>query len=84
VPSRRQIEEHVDALRGEHDGRTFAEAIERYSRGLDESERGVLADVLLDRAGEQGAYDRGRALQQASRGWFRRQLDKLDPGNRPR
>jgi hypothetical protein len=44
----------------------------------------VLADVLLDRAGEQGAYDRGRALQQASRGWFRRQLDKLDPGHRPR
>ena len=84
MPSRRQIEEHVDALRGEHDGRTFAEAIERYSRGLDESEREVLAEVLLDRAGEQGAYDRGRALQQASRGWFRRQFDKLDPGNRPR
>ena len=70
----------MDALRGEHDGRTFAEAVERYSRGLDEGERQVLADVLLERAGEQGAFDRGRALQQAARGWFRRQLDKIDPG----
>ena len=70
----------MDALRGEHDGRMFAEAVERYSRGLDEQERQALADVLLERAGEQGAFDRGRALQHASRGWFRRQLDKLDPG----
>ena len=70
----------MDALRGEHDGRMFAEAVERYSRGLDAEEREVLADVLLARAGEQGAFDRGRALQHASRGWFRRQLDKLDPG----
>jgi hypothetical protein len=84
VPSRRQIEEYVDALRGEHDGQMFAEAVQRFARGLDEDERKVLADVLLERAGEQGAYDRGRALQQASRGWFRRQLDKLDPGRQPR
>lgn len=84
MPSRREIEEHVDALRGEHGGKGFAEAVERYARGLDDAERGVLAEVLLARAQEQGAFDRGRALQRQSRGWFRRQLDKLEPGGPPR
>ncbi|HSL63856.1 MAG TPA: hypothetical protein VK874_04290 [Gaiellaceae bacterium] len=79
MPSRRQIEEHVDALRGEHGGKAFAEAVERYARGLDAAEREVLAAVLLERADEQGAFDRARVLRLEARGWFRRQWDKVDP-----
>ena len=87
MPSRREIEERVDALRAERDGAAFAEAVEAYARGLDEGERAVLAEVLMARAGEQGAFDRARVLRLEARGWLRRQWDKVDPdtakGRRP-
>jgi hypothetical protein len=80
MPSRRQIEESVEALREEHEGgRAFAEAVERYAGSLDDDEREVLGEVLLQRADEEGAFQRGIALRLGSRGWFRRQLDKLEP-----
>ena len=80
MPSRRQIEEIVEALRAEHDGGpAFAEAVEAYAGSLDDDEREVLGEVLLERADEEGAFQRGIALRLASRGWFRRQLDKLEP-----
>ena len=56
VPSRRLIEESVDALREEHGGgRAFADAVERYASTLDEGERETLGEVLLERADEEGA-----------------------------
>ena len=61
MPSRRQIEEIVEALRAEHDGGP------------------AFAEFLLQRAAEEGAFQRGMALRLGSRGWFRRQLDKLEP-----
>lgn len=80
VPSRRQIEETVEALRQEHEGgRAFADAVEAFSASLDDDEREVLGEVLLQRADEEGAFQRGIALRLESRGWFRRQLDKLEP-----
>jgi len=80
MPSRRQIQETVEALRAEHEGgRAFADAVERYAASLDEDEREVLGEVLLERADEEGAFHRGIALRLESRGWFRRQLGKLDP-----
>jgi hypothetical protein len=80
VPSRRQIGETVEALREEHEGgRAFADAVEAYAASLDEDEREVLGEVLLQRADEEGAFQRGIALRLQSRSWFRRQLDKLDP-----
>jgi hypothetical protein len=83
VPSRRQIEETVEALRAEHEGgRAFAEAVEAYAASLDEDERETLGEVLLARADEEGAFQRGIALRLESRGWFRRQLDKLEPRGR--
>lgn len=83
MPSRRQIEESVEALRQEHEGgRAFAEAVETYAASLDEDERETLGEVLLARADEEGAFQRGLALRLESRGWFRRQLDKLEPRGR--
>ncbi len=80
MPSRRQIEEIVEALREEHDGGpAFAEAVEAYAASLDDDEREVLGEVLLQRADEEIASQRGNVLRLASRGWFRRQLDKLEP-----
>ena len=80
MPSRRQIQETVDALREEHEGgRAFADAVEAYAGSLDEDEREALGEVLLQRASEEGAFQRGIALRLESRGWFRRQLGKLEP-----
>ena len=83
VPSRRQIEETVEALRQEHEGgRAFADAVEAYAESLGEDEREVLGEVLLERADEEGAFQRGIALRLESRGWFRRQLDRLERPDR--
>jgi len=83
MPSRRQIQETVQALREEHEGgRPFADAVEAYARTLDDGEREVLGEVLPERADEEGAFHRGIALRLQSRGWFRRQLDKLEPPER--
>jgi hypothetical protein len=83
MPSRRQIQETVEALRQEHEGGSaFADAVEAYARSLDDDEREVLAEVLLERADEEGAFHRGLALRLESRGWLRRQLGKLDPPKR--
>jgi hypothetical protein len=80
VPSRRQIGETVEALRQEHEGgQAFADAVEAYAASLDEDERQVLGEVLLERADEEGAFQRGIAMRLEARGWFRRQLGKLDP-----
>jgi hypothetical protein len=80
MPSRRQIQETVEALREEHEGgRAFADAVEAYAASLDDDEREVLGEVLLERADEEGAFQRGIAMRLETRGWFRRQLDKLEP-----
>jgi len=80
MPSRRQIEEIVEALREEHEGGpAFAEAVDAYAGSLDDDEREVLREVLLQRADQEAAFQRGVALRLQTRGWFRRQLDKLDP-----
>ena len=83
MPSRRQIQETVEALREEHEGgQAFAAAVEGYAASLDDDEREVLGEVLLERADEEGAFERAKALRLESRGWFRRQLDKLEPPRR--
>ena len=79
MPSRREIEERVGALRAKREGHAFAEAVEAYANELDGDEREVLAEVLMARAGEQGAFDRARVLRLEARGWLRRQWDKADP-----
>jgi hypothetical protein len=84
MPSRRQIGEHVDFLRALHEGREFADAVRGYAEELDADERDVLAEVLMARAQEQGAFGRAVALRVEARGWLRRQWDKLDrPSGRP-
>jgi hypothetical protein len=84
MPSRRQIAEHVDFLRALHGGREFAEAVRGYAEDLDAGEREVLAEVLMERAQEEGAFGRAVALRVEARGWLRRQWDRLDrPTGRP-
>jgi hypothetical protein len=74
VPSRAELEQRVDELAAELEGREFAEAVRRYSEELDEREREELKAVLLLRA---------RALEGAvserfeAQGWFRRTLGRI-------
>jgi hypothetical protein len=77
MTSRRQLEERVDELAAEHSGRAFADAIASLDAGLDEAEREVLKQILLERAAslDQAVIDRVDA-----RGWLRRQWDRAGGG----
>jgi hypothetical protein len=55
--SRRRIELRVDELASEHEGEAFVAAVKRYASGLDEDERRVLGDVLVERAKREGGAD---------------------------
>ena len=69
--TRDEIAARVDELR-EHEP-DFVAAMRAFSEGLSPKERELLSEVLLERA------DTEQALRERidSRGWFRRQWDKL-------
>ncbi len=74
--SRVALERAVDELAEQYDGQEFADAVRRYSEGLDDTEREELKDVLLERAQmlEDAVHERVEA-----RGWFRRLWDAGNP-----
>jgi hypothetical protein len=53
--------------------------LERFAAGLDDAERELLQQVLLDRS---GAEDYALRERIDAKGWLRRQWDKADPGAR--
>lgn len=69
--TRSAIEARVDELREREPD--FVAAIRIFSEGLSREERELLGEVLLERA------DTEQALRERidTRGWFRRQWDKL-------
>jgi hypothetical protein len=79
--SRRQLEEAVDQLAEQHTGEDFAEAVRRYSEGLDEDEREELQAVLLERARllDSAVDDRFKA-----RTWFSRMMQRIEESERRR
>ena len=53
------------------------EELERYAAGLDDDERELLQEILLERS---GASDYALRKRLDAKGWLRRQWDKADPG----
>jgi hypothetical protein len=72
--TREAIVARVEALRGEHDGPALVGAVREFGEQLDDDERAVLGDVLL----EQARRERPSLARVRREGWFRRQLRKLD------
>jgi hypothetical protein len=72
--TRDAIAARVEALRAEHGGAEFAAAVREFGEQLDEGEREVLAEVLLDRA----RRERPSLAGVRRDGWFRRQLRRLE------
>jgi hypothetical protein len=72
------IASRIDELAADQHGPALVEAIERFSRGLDEGARELLGEVLLERA------DTEHALRERidTRGWLRRQWDRAGGGQR--
>jgi len=74
MPSRRELEQRVDALAAEYEGAAFADAVRSYSDGLDDDARDELKVILLRRA---------RALEDAvgdrfeAQGWLRRTFGRM-------
>ena len=79
--SRRQLEEAVDQLAEQHSGEAFAEAVRRYSAGLDEEEREELQSVLLERARllDDAVDERFKA-----RTWLSRMMQRIEELERRR
>ena len=74
--SRRLLEERVDALA--EDRGSFVAEVERLAADLDENEREVLAEILLERAREEGTFDEAFERRLGAKGWFRRQWDRAE------
>jgi hypothetical protein len=72
--TREAIAARVEALRAEHGGAEFAAAVQEFGEQLDEQERELLGDVLLDHA----RRERPSLASVRREGWFRRQFRRLD------
>jgi hypothetical protein len=71
--SRADIEQRVDELAEQHEGRDFADAIQEYSATLDEASQEDLKEIVLERAAN---FDQAVMERVDAGGWFRRQWDK--------
>ena len=72
--SREAIAVRVEALAEKHEGTALIEAVARFSEQLDDDERAVLGQVLLERAGAQRP-----SLEDVRReGWLQRRLRRLE------
>jgi hypothetical protein len=74
VWSREAIGARVDALAERHQGTALIEALARFAEQLDDGERAVLGEVLLERAGA----DRPSLEGVRREGWLQRRLQRLD------
>jgi hypothetical protein len=57
--SRTQLSAELDRLAASHEGREFVAAVERLAAELDEPERELLGELLLERADQRGGFDYG-------------------------
>ena len=81
--SKEAISAHVEELSREQQGDAFVAAVERFgSEELDEGERELLSEVLVERAGL-GGHIGEAASERARSGWTRRML-RGEVGRRPR
>jgi len=74
VWGREAIGVRVDALAERHEGTALIEAVARFSEQLDDDERALLGEVLLERAGA----ERPRLEGVRREGWLQRRLRRLE------
>jgi hypothetical protein len=74
VWSRRLLEERIAVLAENRE--TFVAEVERLATELDDKEREVLGEILLERANEEGVFADAYERRVGAKGWFRRQWDR--------
>jgi hypothetical protein len=74
VWSRRLLEERIAVLAENRE--TFVAEVERLATELDDEEREVLGEILLERANEEGVFADAYERRVGAKGWFRRQWDR--------
>jgi hypothetical protein len=79
--TKEELDRRVGELAAAHRGPDFVAAVEHLANRLGPDERALLEEVLLERSAD--GFRDAIAARIEARGWFRRQWDKLDPGNRP-
>jgi hypothetical protein len=78
--TKEELHRRVGELAASHQGRGFVEAVEQLAGELGPGDRALLEQVLLERSAD--GFRDAIAQRVEARGWFRRQWDKLEPGNR--
>ena len=68
------LEEQVARLAEDRD--TFVPEIERLAADLDDDERAILGEILLERASDEGVFADAYERRLGAKGWFRRQWDR--------
>ena len=72
--SREAIAVRVATIAERHQGTALIEAVARFAEQLDDGERAVLGEVLLERAGAERPSLEGVRRE----GWLQRRLQRLD------
>jgi flagellar biosynthesis regulator FlaF len=73
MSDRAELERRVDELAERHSGQAFADAVRELHAGLGQRERGILEEILVERAAAAGDAVMRRI---DARGWLRRQWDR--------
>ena len=76
--SRRLLEERVEELA--RDRESFVAEVERLASELSEADRGVLGEILLARAKDEGVFAEAFERRVGAKGWLRRQWDRAGNG----
>ncbi len=78
--TRRQLEDRVATLAARRE--TFVAEVERLAAGLDEDERRLLGEILVDRARDEGAFADAFERRVGAKGWLRRQWERVEQPSR--
>jgi flagellar biosynthesis regulator FlaF len=73
MSDRAELERRVDELAERHSGQAFADAVRELHSTLGDRERGLLEEILVERAAAAGDAVMRRI---DARGWLRRQWDR--------
>lgn len=77
--SRDELDERIELLASANQGDDFVQAISSFSQQeLEEDERTLLGEILLERAEEDHAFEEAIRRRARERGWLRRTRDRLE------
>lgn len=76
--SREELDERVETLADQHEGKAFVTAVSRFAdEELEPAEREILGQILLERAQEERAFEETARRRVRELGWWRRTMHRV-------